>query len=609
MNPRTLGVLAVLAAALLLTVGSAPAADRPKSDVKPPAADDVQDFIFLGETRPVLVRIHVRIDGKSVQAAWDDFIKYLFTYLDVNGDGVLSKEEAARAPSVTQIVGGAGAGFGGRGGGGTPGPTMEALDADKDGKVTLAEFAAYYRKNGLAPVQIQTSATGPSAFGGAAAFLGGRQTAPAGDAVGEAVFRLLDTNKDGKLTRAQLAQAPALLLQVDTDDDEIVTPEKLVPSAGRAPRRATPQMRAPGGPAPSAENSNVVLVGPGADAAALVRRLQERYGPKADRPQDKTLSRQDLGLDQATFDRLDTDHNGRLDRQELAAFTQRPPDLELILRLGTKGLREARLEVVKSDGQSPALAGKVKSQGNGVVSVDLGLTQIELRGGGEREAPDLVSGFARQFYQGQFKQADTGNKGYLDAKDAQGNRLFRTLFKAMDRDGDGKLYEKEMLAYLDQYREIQARGTASCVTLVLGDEGRGLFDLLDTNHDGRLSVREMRQAPQLLARLDRDGKGYLTRADLPRNHRLVLRRGPANVAHVGREAFSFLYGSGATRAEPAPTRGPLWFRKMDRNRDGDVSRKEFLGTDEEFRAIDTDGDGLISVEEAERYDARLRKSK
>ena len=27
---------------------------------------------------------------------------------------------------------------------------------------------------------------------------------------------------------------------------------------------------------------------------------------------------------------------------------------------------------------------------------------------------------------------------------------------------------------------------------------------------------------------------------------------------------------------PAKTRGPAWYRKMDRNRDGDVSRKEFL---------------------------------
>ena len=48
---------------------------------------------------------------------------------------------------------------------------------------------------------------------------------------------------------------------------------------------------------------------------------------------------------------------------------------------------------------------------------------------------------------------------------------------------------------------------------------------------------------------------------------------------------------------------------MDRNCDGDVSRKEFLGTDEQFREIDTDGDGLISVEEAEAYDRRKRAAR
>ncbi len=58
---------------------------------------------------------------------------------------------------------------------------------------------------------------------------------------------------------------------------------------------------------------------------------------------------------------------------------------------------------------------------------------------------------------------------------------------------------------------------------------------------------------------------------------------------------------------PTPQKGPLWFRKMDRNGDGDVSRGEFLGTKAEFDAIDTDHDGLISLEEAEAFDKKMRK--
>ena len=59
-----------------------------------------------------------------------------------------------------------------------------------------------------------------------------------------------------------------------------------------------------------------------------------------------------------------------------------------------------------------------------------------------------------------------------------------------------------------------------------------------------------------------------------------------------------------TATKPA---GPAWFRKMDRNGDGDVSPREFLGTPEDFKRIDADGDGLIDAREAERADAWFGK--
>jgi hypothetical protein len=40
---------------------------------------------------------------------------------------------------------------------------------------------------------------------------------------------------------------------------------------------------------------------------------------------------------------------------------------------------------------------------------------------------------------------------------------------------------------------------------------------------------------------------------------------------------------------------------MDRNRDGDVSPREFVGPLRVFQQIDTDGDGLLDATEAEAH--------
>src|SRR5919201_1421869 len=101
----------------------------------------------------------------------------------------------------------------------------------------------------------------------------------------------------------------------------------------------------------------------------------------------------------------------------------------------------------------------------------------------------------------QFPPADQNNNGSLDMNGAR-RSPFGALFKAMDADGDGKLYLKEVLAYFEKQKTLQDRAQGACVTVSIADQGKGLFDLLDKNGDGRLSVREMREAVKLIDKLD-----------------------------------------------------------------------------------------------------------
>jgi Ca2+-binding EF-hand superfamily protein len=190
------------------------------------------------------------------------------------------------------------------------------------------------------------------------------------------------------------------------------------------------------------------------------------------------------------------------------------------------------------------------------------------------------------FYRQQFEAADAGRRGFVELKQVEDFAALTALFKLADRDGNGKLTDREFDAYLN----LHAVGAESFVTLTVSDQSPGLFELLDEDGDGRLSLRELHTAWERLRNHDRDRAGRLGRDELPRRLQLRLTRGTPTPAPVS---------ALAPDAKLVKRRGPAWFRKMDRNGDGYVSRREFLGSLEDFKKLDLDGDGLISPEEAE----------
>src|SRR5262249_50196503 len=162
-------------------------------------------------------------------------------------------------------------------------------------------------------------------------------------------------------------------------------------------------------------------------------------------------------------------------------------------------------------------------------------------------------------------------------------------FRLACRNGDNKLTGQEIRAFIELQKKLVTRSTV----LTIVDRGTNLFEFIDADHDRRLSRRELMTLWDRLAPWTKPGADSFFAKDLPHQFQIIVSHGELRSPEGDP-------GSGAVIRAANRLRGPLWFRKMDRNADGDVSRKEFLGTPEQFKMIDKDEDGLIDLQEAEQ---------
>jgi Ca2+-binding EF-hand superfamily protein len=312
-----------------------------------------------------------------------------------------------------------------------------------------------------------------------------------------------------------------------------------------------------------------------------------------DRDGDGTLSAAELRQAPALLRRLDENEDEVLTAAELLGPAPHAAARLAGLKLAPVDDRAPPHAVLRLPiGGRPSLAGQGQAFGLSLPGLSLfvpgGSCAVTLT------PADSAGGLraAKGFYLSQFGTAGDGPIAKKVFEDDPATQVLAGLFDAADRNGDGKLTRAELEAFLD----LIELGVGCQVVVTVTDRGRNLFDLFDTNENGRLDLGELTRAARSLP-TELAGEKPLARDAVPASYRLSVGHGPVGVS-FGPVPFGFAGRSKSTGRSPA-ARGPRWFRAMDRNGDGFVSAQEFVGPPELFKKLDLDGDGRISPEEAE----------
>ena len=140
----------------------------------------------------------------------------------------------------------------------------------------------------------------------------------------------------------------------------------------------------------------------------------------------------------------------------------------------------------------------------------------------------------------------------------------------------------------------------SRILLQIAQQGPSLFQMLGTNLDRRLSLREFGSTFPTVKSLDANANGRIADTELSGSYHLVFELPPSPLAGLAPWPAA---AQSTDAVIPGDNRlhGPRWVVRMDRNRDGDVLAREFLGPIELLACADRHRDSLIEPDEAERW--------
>ncbi|MEY3460111.1 MAG: hypothetical protein RL215_3268 [Planctomycetota bacterium] len=534
---------------------SASAQRSPRSERRElPVAErfDQTRMIFMAPSGPVFAELRLAVSGKPYRQWIGAFLAKL---LDTDTSGNLSAAELSLTPKRFRTLLGLPESVAL-----SPALVDDSIAADAEA-VSIAAFQTWVRSRL------------PQAFNLIA------QPQAADDAVRLAT--LLDTDSDGAVSLYEFENAARSLRFRDLDDDETLTLSEVLPYRDPLSQQAPVT--------PTVANLPFFHVTDDTAANSATARIIRRYGLDLQLPADRLRIVQDS---------LPAPLPSMLSQSELQQLIQTlPVHLILEFKLSDKAnLSDVTVQITESGAGFCQL--QEAEKGQSVLLIDgLSLT-LRARGGGANDRM-ITRGLLGQ----NFSMSNRSGSQSLDEAEYQqfsglvAQAGVSASFDDMDTDRDKRLSRTELLGYVDR----EQAAVASSIEVGVEQQGKTLFSRLDADTDRRLTRREFQRAADLFAQMDADGNQSLSENDLQTQYVLTIGLGRSELRRSDGMNSMRMIMANNTDAILTPensAEAPVWFQRMDRNLDGDVSLREFPGTVEMFQQLDSDRDGLISAAEA-----------
>ena len=507
--------------------------------------------LVLTPAGPIVIEFRIMVDGKPYRELTESIVDEMMKDADTDKDGKATWKEA---------VANARFGFGRFGylqNEAARSRMIMSLDLDRDGLVSRYESRAMIaRYFGVRDAQIIYTAA--------------RATAVTARSV-------IDTNGDKVLSKEECLAATKNLKIRDADDNDVLVASE-IGDAARANLYAQQRVSSNRSRVPVQGNRVYHLNTPKSQLVYVYRALEKQYGiHDADKIQGPIVK--------AFIAAMDANKNGDLDLDDMSQLAKLKPQLvvEMDMKRGDANSK-VRVKRLADNLGSLDKAGKEAVR---VLMLRFPTMKIAMVG---NSGGNAYSNRYDNVAKSMITRFDTNKNAYLEKDELESSPQYARMFAQWDGDGDKKVYAKEII---ESYERMQ-RPNQNRLMIRIVDEDNAVFTLLDANADGQLGLREIQNAPKLLKTLDKNGDGNISVAELPHTVRCTVSRGVSRQYYLASNGAVYNQRSSTARR----TTGPAWFVRMDRNGDGDVSRREFPGDDGQFKKLDRNNDGFVETAEA-----------